>query len=58
MLSSSPEVYIIFAMADPGNYNVLSYLDGNGVNTCPSVAPGDVVILTEVGVVCLAVPSF
>ena len=45
-------------MVEPGNYNVLSYLDGNGVNTCPSVAPGDVVILTDVGVVCLTVSSF
>ena len=45
-------------MFPPGNYNVFSYIDKDyGVNTCPSLAPGDVVILKEVGVVCLAVPS-
>ena len=33
---------------ESGNYNVLSFHDGNAVNTCPSVAPAEVAILTEV----------
>ncbi|KIM60929.1 hypothetical protein SCLCIDRAFT_1216435, partial [Scleroderma citrinum Foug A] len=33
---------------ETGNYNVLSYRDGNSVNTCPSVAPAEVVVLTDV----------
>ena len=44
-------------MIEPGNYAILSFIDGNSVNTCPSVAPGDVVILSNVGVVCVAVCS-
>ena len=39
---------------ETGNYNVLSYLDGNSVNTCPSAAPAEVVVLTEVTPVGLA----
>jgi len=33
---------------ETGNYNVLSFRDGNAVNTCPPRAPADVVILTDV----------
>ena len=33
---------------ETGNYNVLSFRDGNAINTYPSVAPAEVVILTEV----------
>lgn len=32
----------------PGNYNILSYIDSNAVNTCPSLAPAEVVILNDV----------
>ena len=57
-VSTSP--IIMSCDLETGNYNVLSYLDGNAVNTCPSVAPAEVVILksvTPVGLVmhgCLA----
>ncbi|KIM60953.1 hypothetical protein SCLCIDRAFT_1216440, partial [Scleroderma citrinum Foug A] len=33
---------------ETGNYNVLSYRDGNAVNTCPSAAPAEVVVLTDI----------
>lgn len=48
---SQYSVHIIFTMScelAPGNYNVLSYIDGNVVNACPSLAPADVVILNNV----------
>ena len=31
----------------PGKYNILSSVDGNAVNTCPSLAPANVAILDD-----------
>jgi len=43
---------------ETGNYNVLSYRDGNAVNTCPSLAPAEVVILTNVTPVGLVMHGY
>jgi len=58
---SQYSVHIIFVMScepAPGNYNILSYIDGNVVNTCPSLAPADVVILNNVTPVSLTTHGY